>query len=124
MAQQAAVVSAAPAATYRPANSVVTYTAYQPPQVTASYATPATYHQTNSYPQYQAPIQASPVHSYVGGKASAYYAQGQSKVILDYTAQPACVAPPVTYTVSDPHYQVNNKKFRLQFLSKLTLYFE
>jgi hypothetical protein len=44
--------------------------------------------------QYPATLQATPVHSYVGGKASAYYA-----------TQPACVAPLATYTVTDPHYQ-------------------
>ena len=99
MAQQAAVVSAAPAASYRPSNSgagVVTYATYQTPQVTASYAAPGAYHQTNSYAaQYPTQISATPVHSYVGGKATTAY----------YATQPACVAPPVTYTVSDPHYQ-------------------
>ena len=97
-AQQAAVVSAAPTASYRPANSagVVTYTAFQAPQVTASYGASPSYHQTNSYQaQYPTQISATPVHSYVGGKASTAY----------YATQPACVAPPVTYTVSDPHYQ-------------------
>ena len=95
VAQQAAVVSATPAATYRtnPPAGVVAYTAYQPPQVTASYGTAPTYQQTNSY-QF-ATSMPNPVHTFsVGGKAAtAYY------------GQPACVAPPVTYTVSDPHYQ-------------------
>ena len=89
------MVSATPAATYRtnPPAGVVAYTAYQPPQVTASYGTAPTYQQTNSY-QF-ATSMPNPVHTFsVGGKAAtAYY------------GQPACVAPPVTYTVSDPHYQ-------------------
>jgi hypothetical protein len=94
VAQQAAVASATPAATYRtnPTAGVVAYTAYQPPQVSASYGSD-TYHQTNSF-QF-ATSMPNPVHTFaVGGKpATAYY------------GQPACVAPPVTYTVSDPHYQ-------------------